>query len=143
VRVKCTRIQLIGEPGGGREVENHHSVTRGREYLVLAAFAEPLRTALPLGLQILDDAGHPSWWPASMFATTSTVIPPNWIANVDEEGDLHLGPAAWIVRGFWEAFFDGEPEAVEIYKREFAIIEAGDPRPYDSERRKVVFRETI
>jgi hypothetical protein len=79
-------------------------------------------------VQIIGDDGDPTWWPSIMFTTVSPRVPSNWTAVVDAEGALHIAPAAWLERGFWEAWYDEyygqrpRGDALETYERELEII---------------------
>jgi hypothetical protein len=60
-----------------------------------------------------------------MFETVSTTLPSNWVVHLRPDGSLHLAPEAWLQRGFFEGYVDGErngPAAREILERELAII---------------------
>jgi hypothetical protein len=62
-----------------------------------------------------------------MFETVDSSIPPNWVVRVPERGGVDLEPARWLVDGFWQDFFDGVPEAEQIFDEELAIISGEAP----------------
>lgn len=84
---------------------------------------QDLDSAFPRMLQILDDEG-PTWWPMEMFESVSTRIPSNWIAQLRQDGSLHLAPESWLQPGFWEDFFDNQREgdAADTFRRELEVI---------------------
>lgn len=45
-------------------------------------------------------------------------VPPNWDVRFDEDGTIRLSPAAWHREGFWWAYFQGDLEAEETFRRE-------------------------
>lgn len=99
-------------------------LTLGGEYPVLSIEVEADRR---VWLRIeSDEAGTPALFDSEMFLTTSTGLASNWRARVGVGGSLELAPAAWLRPGFWEEFFDREPEAVEAYEKERAVILAED-----------------
>lgn len=68
------------------------------------------------------DGGTPAIFKSAMFETVDASMSPNWAVRLREEGGLVLAPARWLVDGFWEDFFDGVPEAEQIFDDELAII---------------------
>ena len=52
-----------------------------------------------------------------MFMTVDGRLPDSWEARLGEGGVLRLGPREWMKPGFWDAYFDREPTAVEAYER--------------------------
>jgi hypothetical protein len=57
-----------------------------------------------------------------MFMTSDVSIPPNWIVTIGDGGELEMAPARWTRSGFWESFYDGDPEAGSAFAEELAII---------------------
>jgi len=57
----------------------------------------------------------------------SSVIPPTWVATSPDSARLSFEPEAWAVTGYWERFFDREPEAVATFDEERAKVIAADP----------------
>jgi len=55
------------------------------------------------------------------------VIPPTWVATSPDSARLSFEPEAWAVTGYWERFFDREPEAVATFDEERAKVIAADP----------------
>jgi hypothetical protein len=44
----------------------------------------------------------------------------------DEGGVVHIGPESWQRPGFWERYYNDDPEAVAIYEREVKQMLAED-----------------
>jgi hypothetical protein len=111
MRVLCNRI---ASPTTGEDLETSAWLSVGREYDVLEVVAYPEGEVL---LRLLGDdpSGGPGLWDSRLFTTKSTAMPADWAATVDDAGALHLGPAKWQRDGFWEAFFDGDPDAIRDY----------------------------
>lgn len=91
----------------------------GKEYIVISVTAVPERAPK---LQIITDDGTPGWWDSTLFITTSSLIPANWVAYVTEGGIIEMGPEPWLRRGFWEAYFDQDRDARLIFDEELQKI---------------------
>ncbi|MBE0367050.1 hypothetical protein PAUR_a0347 [Pseudoalteromonas aurantia 208] len=59
---------------------------------------------------------------ADQFEMISNVLPLNWVVSYDADSYFELAPKSWITPGFWEAYFDGEPEAIQLFNTEKNII---------------------
>ncbi len=91
-------------------------LTLNREYLALSIL---MALRGPAKLRILaDDNRTPILVDATMFAANSQPIPRSWVATIREGGVVELGPRAWLEHGFWERYFDGEPDAIAAFRRE-------------------------
>lgn len=112
MRGLCRRIE---SPTTGGELEDSPWLTIGREYDVLEIVAYPGREVL-LRISGDDGAGGPGLWDSRLFATTSASLPTSWVASIDADGTMRMGPGAWHRYGFWEAYFDGDPRAVSDFK---------------------------
>jgi hypothetical protein len=87
----------------------------GVSYDVLEVRAEPGRL---VHLRIAgEQSGTPALFDAALFDTVDGTIPPHWRARLGPGGTLTLGPEAWAAPGFWEAYFDDDPDAVAAYER--------------------------
>lgn len=96
--------------------------TLNREYLVLAVSADPGRA---VNLRIIaDDRRTPVLVSSEMFMTLDESIPITWTVKISEGGLLDLAPKRWHEVGFWESFFDRDPEAERIFDEEVELIQA-------------------
>jgi hypothetical protein len=43
-------------------------------------------------------------------------VPRNWVASIGPTGVFTLGPSEWLAPGYWEAFFDGDADAVAAFQ---------------------------
>jgi len=117
MKVECIKVinPIIGE-------ESHSDgwLTVGQTYIVLAIFASPQR---PIKFRCIGNDGKtPALFDARQFKTISTNIPSNWVATLDEQGILEIGPERWSNPGFWEDFFNGDLNAIRVFEEEYAII---------------------
>ncbi len=112
MRVLCIAL------GDGRESDPW--LTLHQEYLVLSVLATGRG---PAKIRVLaDDNRTPILVDAAMFAADSQPLPQNWEAVIRENGLLELAPRAWLEHGFWERYFDGDVEAIAIFRRELEVM---------------------
>ena len=112
MRVLCVNVVSVAT---GDDPPTSPWLTRDREYEVLELYASPGRS---VHLRIeSDDAATPALFDSTMFLVTDGSIPPGWEARLDEGGVLSIGPREWLEPGFWEAYFDRDPAALEAYDR--------------------------
>ncbi|HEY3556063.1 MAG TPA: hypothetical protein VGL05_01295 [Kribbella sp.] len=71
-------------------------------------------------LRLNHTDGAPGLWTSEMFETTDDTIPSNWAAVVSGAGFLSVRPGRWR-RGFWEQYFNDDPEAIVLFEEELAI----------------------
>jgi len=113
----------LGGPEHGASRDDSEWLRIGDEYPVLAMLAHaapehPYRTSV----LVQDAAGSASWFPNDFFVTTSTRVPSNWIAEIDQDGALHIAPERWLEPGFWEARYDNQTDAIAVYRAELEVI---------------------
>jgi hypothetical protein len=119
MKVRC--IKLLDSRS--RPVERSAWATVGSVYHVLGILVEPTQTRL----RLVGEEETPALFEPEMFEVVSPRIPPSWVVTSPRSGCLSLEPEAWSAVGFWERFFDGEPEAIASFKGEQAKIIAADP----------------
>lgn len=121
MKVICTRLPA---PVDGTEVHSSPWVTLDSEYHVVSLLAEP---AGRVQLQIVTDDGQSlAWFDSSDFMTVDGNLPGSWTARVGEGGELELAPESWLAAGFWEAYYDGDPTAVEAVSSELEAVRGAD-----------------
>lgn len=112
MRVVCVEIR---NPITGELDDQSPWLRVDREYEVLEVYACP---GGRLDLRVVsEDGGTPVLFDSSMFMTVDGTLPHSWEARLEEGGVLRLGPPEWMHPGFWEAYFDREPSAVDAYNR--------------------------
>ena len=116
MKVLCTRVPV---PVDGMVLDSSPWVTVGREYIVLEILAV-FRGRVSLRL-VTDDARSLGLFSADCFVTVDSAIPSNWVARVREGGLLELAPDAWLVDGFWDRYYDQDPNARASVDYEIAI----------------------
>lgn len=121
MKVRCVAII---NPATLERVSQSAWVTIGREYAVLELYATPDRR---FSVRLDLEGQTPGLWDSEMFETTDPTIPSVWIAQLSDRGSLRLAPPRWLVPGFWEDYFDGEPDAVAAFEEDRALI-LGTPK---------------
>jgi hypothetical protein len=59
------------------------------------------------------------------FEIVDQRMSPTWVFSKWEKGGFVLGPQPWSEIGFWENFYDGIPEAIEMVKAEIKKMSLG------------------
>jgi hypothetical protein len=84
-------------------------LTPDQPYLVLGIEADDLR--------ILNDQGRPYLYPHEIFTVVDAREPDDWVSERGEHSERYAYPPPLNSRGFFEDYFDGEPEAVATFWR--------------------------
>ena len=118
MKVKCINIynKFLKE-----FVTTSNSLTIGKDYLVIAMYINPKENVY---YRLLDNDPdrRSALFDASQFNVASNVIPSNWRVTEHETGTITFSPLAWKVPGFWQEFYEYNPEAIKIYEKELKII---------------------
>lgn len=90
------------------------------EYTVTSLLAYPSGRVL---IQLLtDDQRNMAWVDSRAVMTIDGTIPEGWEARVGDGGVIKFAPPRWLVPGFWEDYYDGDPTAAETVKEELDKI---------------------
>jgi hypothetical protein len=112
MKVICTKVPPSPT---GEVLDTSPWVTVDAEYEVVSVIAEPARRVL---VQIVTDDGSLGLFDSTSFMTVDGTVPEGWTARVGEDGVLELAPTAWLAPGFWEAYYDGDPAAIDAVTSE-------------------------
>ena len=108
MKALCVRVD-----GGG---DQDPWLTLNREYQVLSVL---MTSKGPVKLRIIADDGRmPILADASLFAMSSQSVSPSWSLVIREGGVVELGPSSWLEPGFWERYFDRDPDALSEFEEE-------------------------
>ena len=113
MKVECIKIP---DPDTGESLDNNSWLTVGKVYQVLSVFIAD--NSSPEYRLISDDGRAPGMYKADQFKLVSEVLPSNWTAHRDAGEYFELAPKSWLKAGFCEEYFDGMPEAVELFNVE-------------------------
>lgn len=83
-----------------------------KEYVVLAVEYQ----AQKVSYRIAAENGTPALFEAEFFATVDPTVDPHWVLRHPEGSQSELVPLEWTRIGFWEEFFDDDPEAKVAYE---------------------------
>jgi len=91
------------------ELDNITSLTPGRVYEVLGIEADDYR--------IQNDDGEPYLYPPVFFTIVDAHKPEDWVVEVGEDGETYAYPPELNAPGFFEDYFDDDPDATLIFRR--------------------------
>jgi hypothetical protein len=89
------------------EIEGVSDLTPGLPYFVIGIEADHYR--------ILNDRGRPYLYDPSWFTIRDSEEPGDWITEVGADGECYAYPKALNTAGFFEDFFDGNPQAISEF----------------------------
>ena len=84
-------------------------LTPGQPYVVLGIEADDFR--------VLNDQGRPYLYLHEIFAVVDARKPDDWVIELGEDNERYAYPPLLNSAGFFEDYFDGEPEAVATFWR--------------------------
>ncbi|MEW6252710.1 MAG: hypothetical protein AB1716_18895 [Planctomycetota bacterium] len=61
-------------------------------------------------LRIINDQGRPYLFPARLFKVVDRKIPADWVRETGADGERYAYPPVMNAPGFFEDFFDGDPQ---------------------------------
>ncbi|MCX4796466.1 MULTISPECIES: hypothetical protein [unclassified Streptomyces] len=98
------------------------ALTNGHEYAVLEISA-PFKRATSFRVEFIEGGLRQSaLFDTRAFTVISHSLPPTWRYFQLESGSFSLCPESWNKSGFWEAYYDGDPQAIAVYEHERAAI---------------------
>jgi hypothetical protein len=88
---------------------DYPDLTAGQPYVVIGIEADDFR--------LLNDAGRPFLYPATLFDLVDAHEPGDWVNEIGADGERYAYPQALNHAGFFEDFFDGQRQAVATFWR--------------------------
>ena len=121
MKVKC--IKLFDAKGNPQEWSPW--LTLGKVYHVLEVIQDPRRKWL---LRVLGNGSDGvGIFRLEQFEIVSTKVPDAWIVDLNTDGDLTLTTEDWNKPGFWDAYYDRDPNARKKFEDGKRKIVDGDP----------------
>lgn len=117
MKVKCIKIYNESK---NEFLTQSKSLTIGKIYIVLEMLIYQDKKILYRLARDSDET--PALFNAVQFNIASHDIRPNWGIYSLSNDAMIFTPKAWIDPGFWEKYFDGEHEVLEIFNREVSKI---------------------
>ena len=103
------------------ETQQYPDLTFQQDYVVLGIEADDFR--------LLNDSGKPYLYPAHLFDVINPKEPHDWITETGDDGERYAYPPVLNPAGFFEDFFDNDPQTISIFWRfinhQFATATAG------------------
>jgi len=121
MKVLCTQL---GSQGGTAQSRSDW-LTIGKIYHVLEIVGDVSRGRWLVRL-MGDNRNGAALFPLHQFDLASPKIPTAWTISWDGE-TLSFGPAAWSRIGFWEEYYDRQPDAVRVFEQELQALVSADP----------------
>ncbi|WP_347110060.1 hypothetical protein AAHB33_05130 [Paenarthrobacter sp. S56] len=110
----------VAQSAGAPPFEGSGWLELDTEYTVTSILAYPNGR---VEIQVVADAQRSmAWVDSRAVMTTDETIPESWEARVGDGGVLEFAPPRWLVPGFWEDYYDGEPTAAQAVKEELDKI---------------------
>lgn len=118
------KVRFVGEGSWGDVVtQGASSLRQGKEYVVLEIYSQADGQNL---LRVESAPGKlPGLFDSRLFDVVDSGVPKAWKVFINEHGGVSVCPEPWNELGFWEGVMDGEPWAVDVYRREKSKIELG------------------
>lgn len=124
MKVKC--IALLN--ADGKPVEFSPWLTLGKIYHVLAISTD--RSGTKRFQIVASDRGAAieslGFHLAACFEVVSQYRPSSWVDR-RVNGGLETSPISWQVEDFWEALYEGDPDANLVFERERSLIHQEEP----------------
>jgi hypothetical protein len=91
-------------------------LNEGHTYTVLEIYA----TLRGINYRLIsEEPGTPGLHSARSFEVVNGHVPSSWVISIDSNGEsMTMAPRSWLVEGFWEKFFDKDPEAMKSFEQE-------------------------
>jgi len=121
MKVRC--IKLTDSMGNPREKSSRLSI--GKTYHVLEVIQDTHHRWL---LRLPGDGSNGvALFALEQFEIVSVRIPHIWITKWNVNGGFSLTTEVWGQPGYWERYYDRDPEALKVFDEEKAKITQGDP----------------
>ncbi|MFE2032812.1 hypothetical protein ACFXKS_13120 [Streptomyces scopuliridis] len=94
------------------------ALREGQEYVVLEVSVRYGKSAL-FRVEFMEGEWEQSaLFDSRAFTVTSHSLPPTWRYFQFDTGSVSLCPESWNQPGFWESYYDHDPQALEVYETE-------------------------
>jgi len=121
MKVRC--IKLTDAKGNPRATSSRLSI--GSIYPVLEVIQDTHHRWL---LRVIGDGANGiAIFGLDQFEIVSAKVPNVWITKWNSQGGFSLTTEAWGRPGYWERYYDRDPEAHRVFEEEKAKILQGDP----------------
>ena len=91
------------------ESNSYSELTPGQFYVVIGIEADDLR--------LINDEGRPYLYPVAWFEILDDEEPEEWVTEYGDDGEKYAYPPELNEPGFFENFFETDPDAVRTFWR--------------------------
>ncbi|MFF9560045.1 hypothetical protein ACF1DY_30045 [Streptomyces albus] len=111
------RAQMVGATtADSKPLQGVDALKMGKEYVVLEVFVPHGRDPL-FRIEFIEGEDS-ALFDSRAFRVTSSALPPTWHYFHFDTGSFALRPKPWGQLGFWEAYYEHTPWAIETYETE-------------------------
>jgi hypothetical protein len=120
------KVRYVHVADGRDKLQTNSSwLTVGTVYHVLEIIQDTERRWM---LRLVgDNRNGPALFELDQFEIITSYIPRTWIIVWGKEDFFELSPRPWTRPGFWEQYYDGEPDAVKVFEEERKKIIEAEP----------------
>lgn len=120
MKVRCIRLF----DSAGKLQEKSTWLTIGKVYHVFEVVHERGRWLLRI---MADEPNGLALFQLEQFEIVTPKIPATWTISWGKDGFFELAPQQWCHTGFWESYYDRDPDTVRIFEEERRKIIEADP----------------
>jgi hypothetical protein len=121
MKVKCICLHDVS----GKSQEKSAWLTIGKVYHALEINQNSNKKWM---IRLVGDGlNGAALFPLEEFEIVTHKLPDSWIIKWGKEGFFRLTPEPWSHAGFWERFYDKDPDAMRVFEREKGKIINADP----------------
>lgn len=88
---------------------NHRNIIPNKIYEVIGIDHECFR--------IINEISEPILYPKGLFDIVDQNIPKEWVYDKYSDDEYYIDPPELSAKGFYEDYFDGKVESIEIFKK--------------------------
>ena len=103
------KVKLIEKKSNGIEYQD---LTLNNVYQVIGLEADEYR--------IINDEGQPYLYPSDIFIIVDPAEPDDWLTEYGDDGERYAYPPELGRVGFFEDYFDHDPEAMAVFRQYLA-----------------------
>lgn len=112
MKVRCVRLL----DSSGKPQEKSGWLTIGKVYHVLEVIQNSRGKWM---FRLLgDEPNGPALFQFEEFEIVASKIPASWTIAWGKDGFFELTPEAWRQTGFWEKYYDRNPDAIQVFEEE-------------------------
>jgi hypothetical protein len=120
VKVRCKSLK---DTRGNPQSESPW-LTVGKVYNVVALELD--NNGEWLARLVGDGLNGVALFPLEQFEIVSSLVSPTWTTTWKNGKLIEVSPERWVGKGFWEGYYDRDPEAILVFEEEKKLIVDAD-----------------